>query len=82
MTSKVVDRNRIRGRWPEGALRDVAFSPDGRRLATAGTDRTARLWVVPCFSPGQPATFSASPGTTADPIPSPCPAVPAHRIDH
>ncbi|MBC8647570.1 MAG: hypothetical protein H7X85_10430, partial [Thermoanaerobaculia bacterium] len=28
-------------------LRKVAFSPDGRRLATSSVDRTVKIWSIP-----------------------------------
>ena len=34
-----------------GSLESVAFSPDGSRFVTAGTDRTARVWDAKRFRP-------------------------------
>jgi WD40 repeat protein len=30
----------------DGRVNDVTFSPEGKRIATTGSDRTARVWDV------------------------------------
>jgi len=37
-----------------GIIRGVAFSPDGRRLATASDDQTARIWSIDTGQPVSP----------------------------
>jgi WD40 repeat protein len=32
--------------WHDDQVREVAFTPDGRLLATSSIDRTARVWEV------------------------------------
>jgi WD40 repeat protein len=68
-----------------GPVHSVAFSTDGKTLASGGEDRTVKVWNVPGegeFGPGwQDRTmpvnpYMSSPGHVAPPLPSPPPPPP------
>ncbi|HYX17512.1 MAG TPA: hypothetical protein VE944_24780, partial [Nostoc sp.] len=42
--NKIKERNQLQGH--QGSVRSVSFSPDGKTIATASLDNTARLWPV------------------------------------
>ncbi len=52
-----VDQTRLRhlGTWPAHGwhVRGLAISPDGQRLASTSSDRTARLWSIPAMFRGE-----------------------------
>jgi WD40 repeat protein/predicted Ser/Thr protein kinase len=56
----------------KGNIHFAAFSPDSRRLATCGSDRTARLWQI------DPLTFSSSPGGEEERIVRECQVLRGH----
>jgi WD40 repeat protein len=53
-------------------IHSAAFSPDSRRLATCGADRTIRLWQI------DPLTFSSSPGGEEERIVTNCQVLRGH----
>jgi WD40 repeat protein len=46
-----------------GAVRAVAFSPDGKKLASGGDDRTIKVWLMP-------AEAEQAPGMPGGPLPA------------
>src|SRR5258708_15331603 len=42
-----------------GAIRSIAFSPNGQWLASGGDDKVVRLWRVSPGSAGQPTQFAS-----------------------
>ncbi|WP_427158566.1 hypothetical protein ACQFX9_22265 [Aliinostoc sp. HNIBRCY26] len=42
--SRITERNQLKGH--QDWVRSVSFSPDGKTIATASSDRTARLWTT------------------------------------
>ena len=42
----------------QSAVHGVAFAPDGKSVATAGSDNTVRIWVLPTGRPAQPAQLA------------------------